>query len=303
MACVGVHVLAVEIIELVVALGTLVKHDFARPAGLRSLAGLRAEHGAFDFARVDALFHEHTPIMVGRFEHCGGKLGRIALMFDLGHAEAGTGAGRLHEQRVLQSGLLHRGKHFVRLGGEFGSGIIIAHIQRDAGSHGNTGRSQQYLRIMLVHASGGSEHTAANVWHVHHFEQALNRAILTVRTMQYRKHGVHVAKRSQRAVIFTSEETILAECHIQHHIFGGIRLLHHRQAFAHVPLAWILAAYDPLAVLGDSHLNGFELVSIQRAQHARRRDAGNRMLVGFAAIHHHNALFCHLCLMLHKLVR
>ena len=37
--------------------------------------------------------------MVGRFEHCGGKLGRIALMFDLGHAEAGTGAGRLHEQR------------------------------------------------------------------------------------------------------------------------------------------------------------------------------------------------------------
>ena len=156
---------------------------------------------------------------------------------------------------------------------------------------------------MLVHASGGSEHTAANVWHVHHFEQALNRAILTVRTMQYRKHGVHVAKRSQRAVIFTSEETILAECHIQHHIFGGIRLLHHRQAFAHVPLAWILAAYDPLAVLGDSHLNGFELVSIQRAQHARRRDAGNRMLVGFAAIHHHNALFCHLCLMLHQLVR
>lgn len=87
MACVGVHVLAVEIIELVVALGTLVKHDFARPAGLRSLAGLRAEHGAFDFARVDALFHEHTPIMVGRFEHCGGKLGRIALMFDLGHAK------------------------------------------------------------------------------------------------------------------------------------------------------------------------------------------------------------------------
>ena len=132
---------------------------------------------------------------------------------------------------------------------------------------------------MLVHASGGSEHTAANVRHVHHFEQALNRAILTVRTMQYRKHGVHVAKRSQRAVIFTSEETILAECHIQHHIFGGIRLLHHRQAFAHVPLAWILATYDPLAVLGDSHLNGFELVSIQRAQHARRRDAGNRMLV------------------------
>ena len=42
------------------------------------------------------------------------------------------------------------------------------------------------------------------------------------------------------------------DSHIQHHIFGGIRLLHHRQAFAHVPLAWILAAYDPLAVLGDS---------------------------------------------------
>ena len=166
--------------------------------------------------------------MVGRFEHGGGKLGRIALMFDLGHAEAGTGTGRLHEQRVLQSGLLNRDKHLVRFGGKFGSGIIITHIQRDAGSHGNTSRSQQYLRIMLVHAGGGSEHAATNVRHVHHFEQALNRAILTVRTMQYRKHGVHVTKRSQRAVIFTSEETILAKRHIQHHIFGGIRLLHHR---------------------------------------------------------------------------
>lgn len=149
-------------------------------------------------------------------------------VFDLGHAEAGTGTGRLHEQRVLQSGLLNRDKHLVRFGGKFGSGIIITHIQRDAGSHGNTSRSQQYLRIMLVHAGGGSEHAATNVRHVHHFEQALNRAILTVRTMQYRKHGVHVTKRSQRAVIFTSEETILAKRHIQHHIFGGIRLLHHR---------------------------------------------------------------------------
>ena len=90
MACVGVHVLAVEIIELVVALGTLVKHDFARPAGLRSLAGLRAEHGAFDFACVDSLFHEHTPIMVGRFEHGGGNEGFTCFL--VAYQDLGLGA-------------------------------------------------------------------------------------------------------------------------------------------------------------------------------------------------------------------
>lgn len=48
----------VEIVELVVVL--MIEHDFAGPAGLGLVTGLRAQHGTFDFAVINPLFDPST---------------------------------------------------------------------------------------------------------------------------------------------------------------------------------------------------------------------------------------------------
>ena len=293
MARLGVHVFAVEIVELIVAAGTLVKHNLTRPAGTRFVAGFRAQHRTFDLTSVDALLDQHTPIMVGRFEYGGGQFGGVTLAFHLGHAETGTGTGRLDEQRIPQSRSLYRGQHRFAVCGKCASCIVIACIQRNAGGDRNAGGSQQHLRIVLVHASGGGEHTATHVRHVHHFEQTLDGAVLAIRAVQHRQHRVHMAKGGQRTVGLMREETVLAESHVKHHVLGGIGFSDDWHAFAHVPAARILTVDDPLAGFGDADRNRLELLHIQRTQHPCGGDARNRMLIGLAAIHHHNALLSH----------
>ncbi len=231
--------------------------------------------------------------MVRCLEHGRGEFRGVALTLHLGHAEAGSRTGRLHEQRVLQSGLLDLGEDRLAVGREFGCRIVFASIQRDAGSDRNAGGGEQHLRVVLVHACRGSKHAAADVRHVHHFEQALDGAILAEWPVQHRKHRVHMAERGQRAVGFAGEETILAECHIQHHVLGAVGFLHDGQSLVHIPAARILAVDDPLAVLRDAHGNRLEYIGIQRAQHTGRGNAGDRMLIGLAAVHHHNALLSH----------
>ena len=88
MRCLRVHVLAVEVVELVLAIVATVEHNLTRPAGARLSARLGREHRAFDFTRVDALLNQHLPVVVGSFEHGGSQFGGIALMLDFRHTEA-----------------------------------------------------------------------------------------------------------------------------------------------------------------------------------------------------------------------
>ena len=90
----GIHVLGVEIVELVVVL--MIEHDFAGPAGFRLVTGLRTQHGTFDFAAINPLLNEHLPIVLAGGGDGGGQtilLGLAVIGFlDLGHTEAGAGA-------------------------------------------------------------------------------------------------------------------------------------------------------------------------------------------------------------------
>ena len=92
---------------------------------------------------------------------------------------------------------------------------------------------------MLIHAGGGSKHSAPHVRHTHHFQQALNRAVLAIGTVQHRQYRVHMAKGGQRMVHFrvghadeagaeagiggidvaglADEETVLAARGVKHH--------------------------------------------------------------------------------------
>ena len=56
--------------------------------------------------------------MMARLEHGGGQLGGVTGMLHLGHAEARSGAGRLDEQRVRQSGLLDLSEQTIGISGE-----------------------------------------------------------------------------------------------------------------------------------------------------------------------------------------
>ena len=190
----GVHVLAVEVVELVAAVLAAVEHDLARPAGLRFVARLGAQYRAFDLARVDALLDQHAPVMVGGLEHGGGQFGRIAFALHFGHTEAGAGTRRLDEQRVAQAGGLDLGHDGRGVGGEPVRGIKGARIQRDARRRGDAGGVQQHLGVMLVHARGRGKHAAADVRHVHHLQQTLNGAVLAVRAVQHRQHRIDVAE-------------------------------------------------------------------------------------------------------------
>ena len=53
---------------------------------------------------------------------------------------------------------------------------------------------------MLIHAGGGSKHSAPHVRHTHHFQQALNRTILAIGAVQHRQYRVHMAKGGQHMV-------------------------------------------------------------------------------------------------------
>ena len=225
-------------------------------------------------------------------------------MLHLGHAEARSGAGRLDEQRVRQSGLLDLSEQTIGISGEPRRRVEAARVHGDAGSDRNAGGGQQHLRVMLVHARGGREHAATDVRHIHHLQQTLNRAVLAIRAVQNRQHRVNVPQRAQRAVVVAGEEAILPERHVQHDVARAGSLLDDRQTVGHIPSARVLAVHDPLALLGDAHRHRLEPVGVKRAQHAGSRNAGNRMLVGLAAIHHHNAnlgRFSHVFLPCHVL--
>ena len=89
------------------------------------------------------LFHEDAPIVAGRLVHGGREFGRIALMLHLGHAEAGAGAGRLDEQRILQAGFANL-RH-DRIGVGLDSELSRTRVERDAGRDGNAGGRKQHL--------------------------------------------------------------------------------------------------------------------------------------------------------------
>ena len=153
----GIHVLGVEIVELVVVL--MIEHDFAGPAGLGLVTGLRAQHGTFDFATINPLFDEHLPVVLAGGGDGGGQtilLGLAVIGFlDFGHTEAGACARRLDKQRISKTGVLDLGKHIG--GGE------VARIDRHTGRGGNAGGIQYHLGVMLIHAGGGSNKDAETV--------------------------------------------------------------------------------------------------------------------------------------------
>nr|APO34384.1 Unknown Function [uncultured bacterium] len=76
-------------------------------------------------------------------------------MLHLGHAEARSGAGRLDEQRISQSGDLDLGDHI--------GCSERARIHHNAGSRRNTGSIEHHFGVVLIHAGGRGEHATAHI--------------------------------------------------------------------------------------------------------------------------------------------
>ena len=155
---------------------------------------------------------------------------------------------------------------------------------------------------MLVHASGGREHATADVRHAHHFEQALHGAVLAVRPVKHREHGVNMPQGfevlagagSRETRMLAHEEAVAALTDVEHHGTGFRRDFDGRHVRAiQLERARIRAAVHPVAVLGDADGNRLELVIVPCVEHTGGGDAGDGMFVSAAAVQHDDSLLGH----------
>ena len=175
----------VEVLRLVVV--ELARgDDFARHRGLRLVV---AEHAALDFPRVghrglDDDLAVERPSEIHRLA----QTGRV---FGLRNAHARPEIGRLDEHREAQPAF--------ELGGDDIALQLPVVPQHDAiVADGQAAGREEHLGQRLVHAERGRGDAGADVGHVGEFEQALNRAVFAVRTVEHRKNDVEVEARHRR---------------------------------------------------------------------------------------------------------
>ncbi len=148
-----------------------------------------AEHAALDLTRVrHRRLDDDLAIERSREIH---RLAQTGWVLGLRNAHARPEVGRLHEHRESQAA-------FELAGDDVALTLPVA-PQHDAivADRQAAGR-EEHLGQRLVHAERGRGDAGADVGHVGELEQALDRAVFAVRSVQHRKDDVEVEARHRR---------------------------------------------------------------------------------------------------------
>jgi hypothetical protein len=193
---------------------------------------------------------------------------------DLGDADAGAATGRLHEERVAQ---LLRTR-------AAGGGVLrpLAGGDHDRRHRGHAGGVERDLHESLVHADRGGEHARADVPHAGHLEQALERAVLTPRTVQEGEDDVDVTEHPGQLRRVGDDELGAGGALLQgDRRQGGVD---GRQHPVGDPEAVEVAGLeDPAAVLRDADRDDVVLLPVDHVEDRSAGDAGDAVLGRTAA--------------------
>ncbi len=155
------------------------RDDFS---GNGSLGIVIAEHGDFDFAGADGLFHENFH---GEFGGQSNRWRQFFVRMHLGHAHGRAERGGFHEQGIRKL-LFNCGLN----GGGVGFPLVTMH--GNPGDHGNFRTLQQALGHVFVHADRGAQDAGTDERQSREVQQSLDRCRLrqTCRELPGRRHPV-----------------------------------------------------------------------------------------------------------------
>jgi hypothetical protein len=135
------------------------------------------------------------------------------------------------------------------------------------------------LHVVLVHAGGGGEDARADVAHVGEVEEALERPVLTERTVQQREDDVDGAELPRRLTCLEHGERGLPRRQRQDDVRVA-RLDLGRAARRQLEAGRVVGGEHPLAVASDADGHDLVLAAVDGSQHPRCGGAGDGMLGG-----------------------
>ena len=142
---------------------------------------------------------------------------------------------------------------------------------------------KQLLGELLVHAGGAGQHTGADVGHTGEFEQTLDRAVLAVRTVQYRENhvdgGQDVTGAGRQRHQLAAAPRIRGQGQLGAGFGGHLRQLPvaDRQGIR------VAVGEHPRTFRGDADRDDLEALPVQIAQDAAGGDARDGVLVATPA--------------------
>ena len=138
--------------------------------------------------------------------------------------------------------------------------------------------------MVLVHRCRRREHAGADVRNSGELEQALQRPVLAVGTVQQRKHDVDGTEVVRHLALVEDDEALRGRVAGQDEC-GASRVDGRQLPSGQGQRGGVVGGQNPPALGGDADGHHVETVAVDRGQHAAGRDARDRVLGAAAAEH------------------